>query len=70
MILWSSCFDCSVAVEMCCVDGFRNICSGTFEVLCSKDVKIQGIIGPCASLEKVSFFKGTYFIVLTNRGCC
>ncbi|KAI5055920.1 hypothetical protein GOP47_0029441 [Adiantum capillus-veneris] len=29
--------------------------NGTFEVLCSKDVKIQGILGPCASLEK----KGT-----------
>lgn len=26
--------------------------SGTFEVNCSKDVKVQGIIGPCASLEK------------------
>ncbi|XP_078438098.1 protein transport protein SEC23 C-like [Wolffia australiana] len=26
--------------------------SGVFEVSCSKDVKIQGIIGPCASLEK------------------
>lgn len=27
--------------------------SGIFEVNCSKDLKIQGIIGPCASLEKV-----------------
>eukprot|EP01018_Ginkgo_biloba_P035241 Gb_05558 [translate_table: standard] len=26
--------------------------NGTFEVNCSKDVKIQGIIGPCTSLEK------------------
>jgi len=26
--------------------------NGTFEVNCSKDVKIQGIIGPCSSLEK------------------
>ncbi|KAI3904405.1 hypothetical protein MKW98_014585 [Papaver atlanticum] len=26
--------------------------SGTFEVNCSKDVKVQGIIGPCSSLEK------------------
>ncbi|KAI3983856.1 hypothetical protein MKX01_011564 [Papaver californicum] len=26
--------------------------SGIFEVNCSKDVKVQGIIGPCASLEK------------------
>lgn len=29
------------------------ILSGVFEVNCSKDVKVQGIIGPCASLEKV-----------------
>ncbi|KAL6125691.1 hypothetical protein ACLB2K_073745 [Fragaria x ananassa] len=29
--------------------------NGIFEINCSKDVKIQGIIGPCASLEK----KGT-----------
>ena len=27
--------------------------SGTFEVYCSKDIKIQGVIGPCTSLEKV-----------------
>jgi hypothetical protein len=27
--------------------------SGIFEVNCSKDLKIQGILGPCASLEKV-----------------
>ncbi|XP_072978243.1 protein transport protein SEC23 C [Typha angustifolia] len=26
--------------------------NGVFEVNCSKDVKVQGIIGPCASLEK------------------
>ncbi|KAJ3676988.1 hypothetical protein LUZ60_002712 [Juncus effusus] len=26
--------------------------NGIFEVNCSKDVKIQGILGPCASLEK------------------
>ncbi|CAA7406538.1 unnamed protein product [Spirodela intermedia] len=26
--------------------------NGVFEVSCSKDVKVQGIIGPCASLEK------------------
>ncbi|RZC56346.1 hypothetical protein C5167_015200 [Papaver somniferum] len=26
--------------------------NGTFEVNCSKDIKIQGIIGPCTSLEK------------------
>ncbi|KAK9902312.1 hypothetical protein M0R45_001733 [Rubus argutus] len=26
--------------------------NGIFEINCSKDVKVQGIIGPCASLEK------------------
>nr|GMD75992.1 protein transport protein SEC23-like [Ipomoea batatas] len=26
--------------------------SGTLEIKCSKDIKIQGIIGPCTSLEK------------------
>ncbi|CAO2839254.1 unnamed protein product [Amaranthus hypochondriacus] len=26
--------------------------NGTFEVYCSKDIKIQGVIGPCTSLEK------------------
>ncbi|KAG2320230.1 hypothetical protein Bca4012_053455 [Brassica carinata] len=26
--------------------------NGTFEINCSKDIKIQGIIGPCASLQK------------------
>lgn len=31
-------------------------CSGTLEINCSKDIKIQGIIGPCTSLEKVSYF--------------
>lgn len=30
-----------------------TLCSGIFEINCSKDVKVQGIIGPCASLEKV-----------------
>lgn len=29
--------------------------SGTLQINCSKDIKIQGIIGPCTSLEKVSF---------------
>ncbi|KAF6135801.1 hypothetical protein GIB67_028120 [Kingdonia uniflora] len=29
-------------------------CSGIFEVNCSKDIKVQGIIGPCASLGKKS----------------
>lgn len=28
--------------------------NGIFEVNCSKDIKVQGIIGPCASLEKKS----------------
>lgn len=28
--------------------------SGTLEINCSKDIKIQGIIGSCTSLEKVS----------------
>eukprot|EP00897_Mesotaenium_endlicherianum_P006752 jgi/Mesen1/6104/ME000310S05206 len=26
--------------------------NGVFEVMCSKDIKVQGAIGPCASLEK------------------
>ncbi|KAG9144360.1 hypothetical protein Leryth_024503 [Lithospermum erythrorhizon] len=26
--------------------------NGTFEINCSKDIKIQGVIGPCTSLEK------------------
>jgi hypothetical protein len=36
---------------------------GIFEINCSKDIKVQGIIGPCASLEKVSYktVKGIYF---------
>lgn len=29
------------------------LCSGIFEINCSKDIKVQGIVGPCASLEKV-----------------
>jgi len=29
------------------------IFSGTLEINCSKDIKIQGVIGPCSSLEKV-----------------
>ncbi|CAK9144836.1 unnamed protein product [Ilex paraguariensis] len=35
--------------------GDNDLClssNGIFEVNCSKDIKIQGIIGPCASLEK------------------
>uniref|UniRef100_A0A2P2JGR2 Protein transport protein SEC23 n=1 Tax=Rhizophora mucronata TaxID=61149 RepID=A0A2P2JGR2_RHIMU len=27
--------------------------NGIFEINCSKDIKVQGIIGPCASLERV-----------------
>ncbi|KAK8548363.1 hypothetical protein V6N12_061277 [Hibiscus sabdariffa] len=27
--------------------------NGTLEINCSKDIKIQGVIGPCSSLEKV-----------------
>ncbi|MBA0600199.1 hypothetical protein Gorai_006395 [Gossypium raimondii] len=27
--------------------------NGIFEINCSKDIKVQGILGPCASLEKV-----------------
>lgn len=30
--------------------------SGTLEINCSKDIKIQGIIGPCTSLEKVGAY--------------
>jgi len=30
--------------------------SGTIEINCSKDIKVQGIIGPCTSLEKVHLF--------------
>lgn len=52
--------------------------SGIFEINCSKDIKVQGIIGPCASLEKVPYnsFKGIYFsfsllwsICLLSDGC-
>ncbi|KAH0992489.1 hypothetical protein GBA52_003972 [Prunus armeniaca] len=30
--------------------------NGTLEINCSKDIKIQGVIGPCTSLEKVRQF--------------
>ena len=30
--------------------GFR---SGVFEAHCSRDMKVQGALGPCASLERV-----------------
>ena len=35
-------------------------CSGIFEVTYLKDVKIQGIIGPCASLDKVCIRKSGF----------
>lgn len=38
---------------LCRLYAFELPCSGIFEINCSKDVKVQGIIGPCASLEKV-----------------
>lgn len=41
-------------------------CSGIFEINCSKDLKIQGIIGPCASLEKVCLECLTSFLLLTS----
>lgn len=44
---------------------FLTICfsySGIFEINCSKDIKVQGIIGPCASLEKVSLNGLTVFL--------
>ncbi|KAJ9541633.1 hypothetical protein OSB04_028139 [Centaurea solstitialis] len=34
------------------LDVLSNPSSGTLEMNCSKDIKIQGIIGPCTSLEK------------------
>ncbi|KAF9660920.1 hypothetical protein SADUNF_Sadunf19G0013900 [Salix dunnii] len=36
--------------------------NGTLEINCSKDIKIQGIIGHCTSLEKIGF--GTNYRVL------
>jgi len=41
-------------------------CSGIFEINCSKDLKIQGIIGPCASLEKVCVECLTSFLLLIS----
>ena len=32
---------------------FSSLSSGTLEINCSKDIKVQGVIGPCTSLEKV-----------------
>lgn len=32
---------------------FTFIFSGTLQINCSKDIKVQGIIGPCASSQKV-----------------
>ncbi|KAF8393988.1 hypothetical protein HHK36_020190 [Tetracentron sinense] len=31
---------------------FKDVELGTLEINCSKDIKVQGIIGPCTSLEK------------------
>lgn len=40
--------------------------SGTLEINCSKEIKIQGIIGPCTSLEKV----GSSFVLKLLISCC
>lgn len=48
------------------------LCSGIIEINCSKDVKVQGIIGPCASLEKVCQYdhsSSTLLIRHTPRLC-
>lgn len=37
--------------------------SGIFEVNFSKDIKIQGILGPCASLEKVYISFWIIFVI-------
>lgn len=47
------------------------VCSGIFEVNCSKDIKVQGVIGPCASLEKVCFtnisaFSQSFWILIND----
>ncbi|KAG2406916.1 uncharacterized protein HKW66_Vig0061740 [Vigna angularis] len=44
--------------------------SGTLEINCSKEIKIQGVIGPCTSLEKVgySFVSNSYSVLLLNSG--
>lgn len=52
---------------LCRLYAFELPCSGIFEINCSKDVKVQGIIGPCASLEKVfseafQSFKSIYLV--------
>jgi protein transport protein SEC23 len=41
----------SILIHIICL---HFLYSGILEINCSKDVKIQGIIGPCASLEKKS----------------
>lgn len=49
------------------------IFSGTLEINCSKDIKIQGVIGPCSSLEKVipgvlrRYFFQDVFLCLVNK---
>lgn len=40
-------------VSLVRTDGEPFIFSGMLEISCTKDIKIQGIIGPCSSLEKV-----------------
>ncbi|XP_058743453.1 protein transport protein SEC23 C-like isoform X2 [Vicia villosa] len=39
---------------MCWIFLLVLLISGIFEINCSKDIKVQGIVGPCASLEKKS----------------
>ncbi|KAH9679927.1 protein transport protein SEC23 [Citrus sinensis] len=54
-------FSCSLVrnqfatvVSLVCNMNKKNVekRSGALEIICSKDIKIQGIIGPCTSLEK------------------
>ncbi|KAL8120942.1 hypothetical protein AgCh_017934 [Apium graveolens] len=43
--------------------------NGTLEINCSKDIKIQGILGPCTSLEKVgfcNFSQAGVFVILNS----
>jgi hypothetical protein len=44
--------------------------SGTLEINCSKEIKIQGVVGPCTSLEKVrwSMFQTFHFLFLVDSG--
>lgn len=47
--------------------------SGTLDINCSKDIKIQGIIGPCTSLEKVVIYTLVHtfvtYILMSHRIC-